>query len=126
MQNIRRPDILYSEIVEIDCRIIPTLENKCELNQNNWRIVKGSTGEEFYITKEQNQNEVREKLLQIKQTGIDSISVALAHSYAFPDHELQIGQIATELGSNTQHLPLNLLNFLFKFQAFRTFHSPTR
>ncbi|CAG9859662.1 unnamed protein product [Phyllotreta striolata] len=98
--NIRRPEILYKEVVEIDCRVIPVLEGKCQLGHqtNNWRVVEGKTGEKFYIVNDPNEAEIRRKLSQIKDKGIRSISVALIHSYTFYDHELQIGKIANELG----------------------------
>ncbi|CAG9813200.1 unnamed protein product [Phaedon cochleariae] len=98
--NIRRPEILYSEVVEVDCRIIPVLEGKCRLGElaKNWRQVDGKTGEKFYVTRELDREEIRRSLRQIKEKGIDSISVALAHSYTYYDHELEVGEIAKEIG----------------------------
>ncbi|KAJ8925583.1 hypothetical protein NQ315_009423 [Exocentrus adspersus] len=98
--NIRRPDILYSEVVEIDCRIIPVLEGKCNLGLQTsiWRKVSGKTGEAFYVTSELDKDEVRYSLQKIKDKGIDSIAVALAHSYTFYEHERDIGNIAREIG----------------------------
>lgn len=87
-------------MVEIDCRVIPVLEGKCELGNEmqNWRIVKGNTGEKFYITKELVKDDVKRSLVNLKQKGIDSISVALAHSYTYFEHELEVGEIAKEIG----------------------------
>ncbi|XP_057652765.1 5-oxoprolinase isoform X1 [Diorhabda carinulata] len=98
--NIRRPAILYSQVVEVDCRVIPVLEGKCKLGSptNGWRVVKGKTGEPFYVTKEIDRDEVKSSLMKLKENGIESISVALLHSYTFYDHELEIGEIANELG----------------------------
>lgn len=86
----------------MDCRIIPVLEGKCELGiqTKKWRIVEGNTGEKIYITKEVNEKEIRKSLLEIKQKGIQSISVALAHSYTYFEHELVIGKIAEEIGNS--------------------------
>ncbi|CAH0550452.1 unnamed protein product [Brassicogethes aeneus] len=106
--NIRRPDVLYSEVVEIDCRIIPVLDGKCQLGERdtaNWKTVDGKTGEKFYVTKEVNLEETRNKLAALRAKGIDSISVALAHSYAYYEHELLIGQVAHEIGF--QHVSLS-------------------
>lgn len=99
-QNIQRPEILYSEVVEVDCRVIPKLEGKCELGNfaNQWRVVEGKTGETFFVTKELDREAVTKSLQQLKSKGIDSISVALAHSYTYFEHEQQIGAIAKELG----------------------------
>ncbi|KAH1001014.1 hypothetical protein HUJ04_013277 [Dendroctonus ponderosae] len=98
--NIRRPDLLYTEVAEVDCRVIPTLEGQCELGDvaRKWRIVEGQTGEKFYVTRELDPEAVKSRLMEIKQMGIDSISVALAHSYAYFEHEKQIGDIARRIG----------------------------
>lgn len=66
---------------------------------NKWRIVDGDTGEKLYVTRELNKKSLREDLKEIKNKGIDSIAVALAHSYTYKDHELEVGEIAKELGT---------------------------
>ncbi|XP_022911129.2 5-oxoprolinase isoform X1 [Onthophagus taurus] len=98
--EIKRPEVLYKEVVEIDCRVIPTLPGKCQLGNlaSKWRVIRGTTGEEFYVTKEIDENEVRDKLIALKNRGINSIAVVLAHSYAVPDQEKKIGEISQELG----------------------------
>ncbi|KAG5890200.1 hypothetical protein JTB14_010662 [Gonioctena quinquepunctata] len=98
--NIRRPEILYTDVVEVDCRVIPVLEGKCNLgNQtNHWRIVEGKTGEKFYVTRELDVEEVKRDLKRISERGIKSISIALAHSYTYYEHEIQVGKIAEEIG----------------------------
>ncbi|XP_017773612.1 PREDICTED: 5-oxoprolinase [Nicrophorus vespilloides] len=98
--NIRRPELLYEEVVEVDCRVIPALENVCELGalSKKWRIAIGQTGQTFYVTQELDLNKVAFELLKIRQTGIDSIAIALAHSYSFAEHELAIGDIAHSIG----------------------------
>jgi hypothetical protein len=101
-QNIKRPEILYSETVEIDCRVVPLLKGQCELGDSilkDWRVVEGHTGERFYITRDLNKDEVHDKLKAVKDKGINSISVALAHSYTCHEHELEIGRIAQKLGT---------------------------
>lgn len=110
--------MLYSKIVEIDCRVIPTLPGKCELKEqaSKWRIVDGDTGEKLYVTKELDRSKLRQDLKQLKDEGIDSIAVALAHSYTYKHHELEVGEVAKELG----RLPLfeGLLNTkLCRFQT---------
>lgn len=84
------------------------LEGKCELGDQTtqWRIIQGNTGEKFYVTKELVKEEVRNSLLDLKRKGIDSISVALAHSYTIFDQELEIGKIAEEIG---------MINYFFLF-----------
>lgn len=81
--------------------MIPVLEDKCKLGTQtkNWRIVEGITGEKFYVTKEINEDEVKKTLLTIKEKGIQSIAVALLHSYTFYEHELLVGKIAKDIGN---------------------------
>lgn len=88
-------------MVEVDCRVIPTLEGKCELGDfaKHWRVVEGKTGEKFFVTKELDKEAVTKSLQELKSKGIDSISVALAHSYTYFEHEQKIGAIAKELGT---------------------------
>ncbi|KAK4885928.1 hypothetical protein RN001_002199 [Aquatica leii] len=98
--NIQRPEVLHSEVVEVNCRIIPTLDGICELGEISlkWKVVKGNTGETLYVINDINREEVRRDLMRIKNKGINSIAVALAHSYLYADHEKEIGKIAEELG----------------------------
>lgn len=62
------------------------------------QLVKGATGEEFFVTKDINVEEIRKDLAAIRDSGIKSIAVVLAHSYAFSGHEAAIGGIAKDLG----------------------------
>ncbi|CAH1992910.1 unnamed protein product [Acanthoscelides obtectus] len=98
--NIRRPDILYSEIVEVDCRVIPAMEGQCQLGKlsEDWPVVQGKTGERYLVTRSPNKEEIRRNLVKLKEKGINSISVALAHSYSYFEHEVIVGDIAKELG----------------------------
>ncbi|CAG9131512.1 unnamed protein product [Plutella xylostella] len=96
--DIIRPSVLYSSVVEIDCRVIPALEDKCQLQTDQWRASIGTTGEKMLVMKEIDEEEVRGKLAKLRESGIDSIAVVLAHSYTFHEHELVIGRIAKELG----------------------------
>lgn len=41
---------------------------------------------------------VRKSLKEVLDNGITSLAIVLAHSFACPEHEIQIGAIAKELG----------------------------
>lgn len=99
-QDIKRPGVLYTEVIEVDCRVIPALEDRCQIDKRNknWKVVIGTTGEKMLITKELDEEAVKRDLGKLRNSGIESIAVVLAHSYTFHDHELKIGKIATELG----------------------------
>ncbi|KAJ0171556.1 hypothetical protein K1T71_013106 [Dendrolimus kikuchii] len=98
--DIKRPGVLYTEVVEVDCRVIPALEGRCQIDKTNknWKVVVGTTGEKMLITKELDEEVVRRDLGKLRDSGIESIAVVLAHSYTFHEHELKIGKIAAELG----------------------------
>ncbi|CAG9570659.1 unnamed protein product [Danaus chrysippus] len=100
--NIRRPGVLYKEVVEIDCRVIPALEDRCQIDKSklDWKEVIGTTGQKMLVMKDIDEEEVRRDLAALREKGIDSIAVVLAHSYTYRDHELKIGRIAEELGFN--------------------------
>ncbi|KAI9725561.1 MAG: hypothetical protein M1828_003049 [Chrysothrix sp. TS-e1954] len=103
---IRKPDVLYKKVVEIDERV--TLEDYAEdptrhqtkvvSDTKNLDLVKGTSGETVRILKRPSQDAIRSKLQEVYDSGLRSIAVCLMHSYTFPDHEALVGQIAREIG----------------------------
>ncbi|XP_047540039.1 5-oxoprolinase [Vanessa atalanta] len=100
--NIKRPSVLYTEVVEVDCRVIPALEDRCQIDKSklNWKEVYGTTGQKMLVMKDVDEEAVRKDLTALREKGIDSIAVVLAHSYTYREHELKIGKIAQQLGFN--------------------------
>ena len=98
--NIRKPSNLYEEVIEVDCRTVPALDGICQLGtfKNGWRTVSGISNSKYLVKKELNVEELTEQLKQTIEKGIKSIAVVLAHSYACPEQEIKIGQIARGLG----------------------------
>ncbi|KAI5641299.1 hydantoinase b/oxoprolinase domain-containing protein [Phthorimaea operculella] len=98
--DIKKPGVLYSEVIEVDCRAIPALEDRCLLDKSktDWKTVVGTTNEKMLIIKDLDEEAVRKDLKKLREKGIDSIAVVLAHSYTYHEHELRIGKIATEVG----------------------------
>lgn len=98
--DIKRPGVLYTSVVEVDCRVIPALEDRCQIDKagKNWTQVVGSTGEKMLVIKDLDEKEIRRDLAELKKSGIDSIAVVLAHSYTYHEHEIRIGKIAKEIG----------------------------
>lgn len=99
-QDIKRPGVLYESVIEVDCRVIPALEDRCQIDKTNkdWKEVVGSTGEKMLVVKDLNEEEIKRDLVELKKTGIESVAVVLAHSYTYHDHEIRIGRIARDLG----------------------------
>ncbi|WVF70315.1 hypothetical protein IAT40_005104 [Kwoniella sp. CBS 6097] len=123
--NIKRAKPLYSKAVEVDERVTlvgfssdPKAGQNClEFNEDGsikkaytgvaaneqetfipGKVVKGLSGEAVKIIRQPNLESVKKDLQALYDEGYRSIAVCLAHSYTFPDHELTIGQIASEVG----------------------------
>ncbi|XP_017466157.1 PREDICTED: 5-oxoprolinase [Rhagoletis zephyria] len=95
--NIRKPSNLYKTVVEISCRIVPEQSNRCKL-EHTWRALEGTSGAKYLEMQPVDVANVRASLQEVREQGITSVSVVLAHSFACPVHELQVGAIAKELG----------------------------
>lgn len=59
---------------------------------------------------------MRRDLAKLKSSGIDSIAVVLAHSYAVQEQELNIGKIAKEIGSSK-----HIFEYYFKVKLIINF-----
>lgn len=75
------PEVLYKKVVEVKCRVIPALTGRCQLNNKSWRRVKGSTGEDMFVTQELDEEQLIKDLEKLRNLQIDSLAVVLAHSY---------------------------------------------
>ncbi|KAJ9144203.1 Hydantoinase B/oxoprolinase [Pleurostoma richardsiae] len=103
--GIRKPELLYDEVVEISERL--TVEGFDEDIHKDSRpapkespglFVKGITGDILRVIRPLDETEVREKLSNLKAKGIDTVAICLAHSYLYPTHEERIAEIASEMG----------------------------
>ncbi|KAK8183637.1 Hydantoinase B/oxoprolinase-domain-containing protein [Phyllosticta capitalensis] len=105
---IRKPDVLYKNVVEIDERV--TLEDYAEDPErnetksqpyeanSNVEIVRGLSGEAVRILQRPNDEVIRKQLQEVYDSGLRSIAVCLMHGYTFPHHEALVGRIAKEIG----------------------------
>ena len=64
----------------------------------NWPSISGIAETNYLEKSSINVDEVRNQLKDVLQQGITSIAIVFAHSYACPNHEMQVGKIAKELG----------------------------
>lgn len=76
------PDVLYKEIIEVDCRVVPAMNGQCQM-KHNWPRVTGKTGEDLFIMKTLDKEALREDFIKLKAKGIKSIAVVLMHSYTY-------------------------------------------
>lgn len=76
--------MLYEEVVEVDCRVINLKCENCDQTTSIWNnkpIVRGITGENILILKQIDEDALKKDLVLLKEKGINSIAVALMHSY---------------------------------------------
>ncbi|KOS20156.1 Uncharacterized protein ESCO_006286 [Escovopsis weberi] len=115
---IKKPDVLYEQVVEIDERV--TLEDYAEDPERTFteasarvgsaeaqthELVRGLSGETVRILRRPDHQSIRQKLQAVYDSGIRSVAVCLMHGYTFPDHEALIGKIAREVGF--EHISLS-------------------
>ncbi|KAI9732857.1 MAG: hypothetical protein M1834_003796 [Cirrosporium novae-zelandiae] len=117
---IRKPDVLYQKVVEIDERV--TLEDYAEdperiITKTQPRsesvegaeLVRGLSSEAVRILERPSEQKVRSQLQGLYDEGFRSIAVCLMHSYTFPDHEAMVGRLADEIGFNHVSLSSELM-----------------
>jgi 5-oxoprolinase (ATP-hydrolysing) len=102
--SVERPEVLYEQVVEVDERI--TMEDYTEDPESRRTmtstptpgLVTGITGETIRIMKKPEPEAVKLQLQSLWDSGFRSLAVVFIHSYAYPDHELSIGKLATDMG----------------------------
>ncbi|KAI2640273.1 hydantoinase B/oxoprolinase [Xylaria nigripes] len=115
---IKKPDVLYEEVVEIDERV--TLEDYAEdparkvtkaeaivgtAEAATADLVTGLSGETVRVLQRPVEDTIRDHLKIIYDKGIRSIAVCLMHAYTFPDHEALVGKVAKSIGF--EHISLS-------------------
>ncbi|KAL5530683.1 hypothetical protein ACEPAF_6941 [Sanghuangporus sanghuang] len=124
--NIKRPSVLYSEVLEVDERVTlvgytsdpQAAEHAVQFDADGnvirgyrgpgWdgqghaegpgEIVRGISGEAVRILKKPDPEQVRTDLKNIYDKGYRSIAIILVHSYTFPEHEKLVASLAQEVG----------------------------
>ncbi|EAW07039.1 5-oxoprolinase [Aspergillus clavatus NRRL 1] len=96
--TVARPGVLPESVVEVDERVVPCHPSADKDCFSNARIVEGITGEKFRVVKELDLDAIRPELERLKEQGYQSLSVALVHSFAYPEHERLIGELAESMG----------------------------
>ena len=108
---IKKPDVLYETVVEIDERV--TLEDYAEdpkrsitkIEGSDKDLVKGLSSETVRILQRPDEETIKKQLKEVHDKGVKSIAVCLMHGYTFPHHEALVGKIAKEIGF--QHVSLS-------------------
>lgn len=93
---------LYEVIEEVDERV--TLEHFSESHEPapafkpEEGLAQGISGETIRILRPLDREKTRATIQSIWDKGIRSLSIALLHSYTYPEHELQVAEIAKDIG----------------------------
>ncbi|KAI1141761.1 Hydantoinase B/oxoprolinase-domain-containing protein [Hypoxylon sp. FL0543] len=100
---INKPDVLYSEVVEVEERVTMEDSTKDPLPgtidiDSDPALRVGQSGDIIRILKPLNVESTRKSLQGLFEKGYRSICICLAHSYSFPDHENAVSDIAKEVG----------------------------
>jgi 5-oxoprolinase (ATP-hydrolysing) len=107
--GIRKPDVLYQRVIEIDERVtledyaedperhVTQTKSREETNAND-EVVRGLSSEAVRILQRPDEKNVRQQLQELYDDGVKSIAVCLMHGYTFPDHEAMIGRLARDIG----------------------------
>ena len=117
---IKRPDVLYEQVIEIDERV--TLEDYAEDPHRNRTktdskhqehdksaLVEGLSGEAVRVLQRLDKDKAKSQLQDLFDDGFRSIAVCLMHAYTFPDHEALIGKLAQEIGFHHVSLSSQLM-----------------
>ncbi len=92
--EIRRPEILHREVVEVQERIRLLGPNEAP----GGTVVRGVTGDRFLVLRPIDLVALRAELERIRSRGIRSVAIVFMHGHAWPGHEQAAGRLARELG----------------------------
>ncbi|KAL4920277.1 Hydantoinaseoxoprolinase [Aspergillus aurantiobrunneus] len=117
--NVKRPDLLYSKVVEVPERVTlhdstsyrrtgedayPTpadslSEGACNgTTAHEDNVVVGLSGERIRVLEKLDMEVTRIALKETFSEGIRSITICFLHSYTFPEHELAVAEEARKIG----------------------------
>ena len=86
--HIKKPSPIYQSVLSVEERIRPLAPFENPEDFPSHTIIKGMNNAFYVIEKPLNTKTLKEKLIALKNEGrIDSLAVALMHSFAYPNHE---------------------------------------
>ncbi|KAF4750019.1 hypothetical protein FOZ62_007481 [Perkinsus olseni] len=92
--KIRRPDTLYTKVVEVPERAILARETDYLPGE----VLKGRTGEEVRVERPLDKVTLKARLQQLLDEGISSVAILLMHSYIYGDHEKEVADLCRSMG----------------------------
>ena len=100
--SCKTPSLLYEEVVEVEERVL--LQEFCSAELLEKSPMKemprkvGITKEGVLVERVPDLESVKTQLSGLRDKGITSLAIALMHAYTFPDHEIMIGKLASDMG----------------------------
>jgi 5-oxoprolinase (ATP-hydrolysing) len=95
--QIKRPDLLYEAVYEVDERVV-LCNPDADDDGGEKDILLGLSQERIKVEQSIDEVQVRDHLSDIQRKGITSIAVVFMHSYTFAQHEQTVRSIATSMG----------------------------
>lgn len=101
--TVRKPGVLYEKVIEVNERV--TLEGFTEdpekkvvtIGQDP-DLVVGLSREVVRILQRPDLKEVQQQIQSLYDDGFRSLSICFAHSYTYPQHELDVAKLAQDMG----------------------------
>jgi 5-oxoprolinase (ATP-hydrolysing) len=112
---IRKPEVLYSKVVEVNERVTMEDSTKDPLLPGSINVESdpalrvGRSGDIIRILEPLDIEGTRDSLQALRQDGYESISICLAHSYCFSDHENAVRDLAQQMGFKSISTSSNLI-----------------
>lgn len=101
--NIRRPETLFRDVLEVDERV--TLHDSTEdatslsdKSRESQGLKKGIGGEAIRVIQPLDVQGAKRGLQALFDKGVRALAITLLHSYTYPEHELQLAELASEIG----------------------------
>lgn len=102
--NIVKPDVLYSDVCEVEERVtieafdedVDGLFNATE--EIPGTLERGLDGKLIRILQPLDETKLLQQFEQLRSNGFDTVAICFAHSYVFPKHELRAKQLALQAG----------------------------
>ncbi|PRQ72198.1 5-oxoprolinase [Rhodotorula toruloides] len=111
--NVRRAEVLYESVLEVDERVTlhgytydPDFEENAPkfdeagklISDHKGEFVRGISGEAVQILRKPDLAKVRSDLQAIYDRDVRSVAICFVHSFTFPDHENLVADICRDIG----------------------------
>ena len=101
--SVARLGVLYDDVIEVKERVTMEdyTEDPCRTKTEprlEDDLVAATTGETVRVLQRPDLNKVRCQLQDLKDRGFSSAAIVFIHSYAYPEHEKQVAEIARDVG----------------------------